>query len=38
MDKGQAIAIPGVVNKAGAQGHRLLPRWLLRKVTGSIKL
>ena len=38
LDKGQAVAIPGLVNKAGAQGHRLLPRWLLRKVTGSIKL
>ena len=38
MDKGCAIVIPGLVNKAGAQGHRLLPRWLLRKVTGSMKL
>jgi short-subunit dehydrogenase len=38
MDKGRALVIPGLVNKAGAQGHRLLPRWLLRKVTGSIKL
>jgi short-subunit dehydrogenase len=38
MDKGRAVAIPGLVNKAGAQGHRLMPRWLLRKVTGSIKL
>ena len=38
MDKGRAMVIPGVVNKAGAQGHRLLPRWLLRKVTGTIKL
>ncbi len=38
MDKGRAIVIPGVANKAGAQGHRLLPRWLLRKVTASIKL
>ncbi len=38
LDKGSAIVIPGLVNKASAQGHRLLPRWLLRKVTGSIKL
>ena len=38
MDKSRAVVIPGLVNKAGAQGHRLLPRWLLRKVTGSIKL
>ncbi|MDQ3075394.1 MAG: SDR family oxidoreductase [Pseudomonadota bacterium] len=38
MERRRAIAIPGLVNKAGAQGHRLLPRWLLRKITGSIKL
>jgi short-subunit dehydrogenase len=38
MDRGRAVAIPGLVNKAGAQGHRLLPRWLLRKVTASIKM
>jgi short-subunit dehydrogenase len=38
MDKGRAVVIPGLTNKAGAQGHRLLPRWLLRKITGSIKL
>jgi len=38
MDKSRAIVIPGLVNKAGAQGHRLLPRWLLRRVAGSIKL
>jgi len=38
MDKKRAIVIPGVVNKASAQGHRLLPRWLLRKVTASIKM
>jgi len=37
LDKGRAVAIPGLVNKAGAQGHRLLPRWLLRKVTAAIK-
>jgi short-subunit dehydrogenase len=38
MDSGRAVAIPGMINKAGAQGHRLLPRWLLRKVTASIKM
>ena len=38
LDKGQAVAIPGLVNKAGAQGHRLLPRWLLRRIAGSLKL
>ena len=26
LDKGRAVAIPGLVNKAGAQAHRLLPR------------
>ena len=37
LDKGRAVSIPGLVNKAGAQGHRYLPRWLLRKVTAAIK-
>ncbi len=38
LDKGRAVAIPGLVNKAGAQAHRLLPRSWLRKVAGSLKL
>ena len=37
LDRNRAVAIPGLVNKAGAQGHRLLPRWMLRKVTASTK-
>ena len=37
LDKGRAVAIPGLVNKAGAQAHRIVPRWLLRKVTAAIK-
>ena len=37
LDKGKAVAIPGLVNKVGAQAHRLVPRWLLRKVTAAIK-
>ena len=37
LDKGRAVAIPGLVNKAGAQAHRFMPRWLLRKVTAAIK-
>lgn len=37
LDKGRAVAIPGLVNKTGAQAHRLVPRWLLRKVTAAIK-
>ena len=38
MDRNRAIVIPGLANKAGAQGHRLLPRWLLRRIAGSLKL
>jgi len=38
LDKGKAVAIPGLSNKAAAQGHRLLPRWLLRRIAGSLKL
>ena len=38
MDKSRALIVPGLMNKASAQGHRFLPRWLLRKITGSIKL
>ena len=38
LDKSRALIVPGFMNKASAQGHRLLPRWLLRKITGSIKL
>ena len=38
LDKGSAVAIPGLFNKVGAQAHRLLPRAWLRKVTGMIKL
>ena len=37
LDKGTAVAIPGLINNAGAQGHRFMPRWLLRKVTAAIK-
>lgn len=37
LDQGRAVAIPGLINKAGAQAHRIVPRWLLRKVTAAIK-
>lgn len=37
LDAGRAVAIPGLVNKAGAQGHRLLPRSWLRRITGAVK-
>ena len=35
---GRAVVVPGLLNKAGAQGHRLLPRAWLRRIAGSIKL
>ncbi len=38
LDQGRAVAIPGLFNKVGAQAHRFVPRSLLRKVTGMIKL
>jgi hypothetical protein len=37
LDANRAVVIPGLLNKFGAQGHRLLPRSLLRKVTAAIK-
>ena len=38
LDKGKAVAIPGIANKFGAQGHRLLSRAMLRRIAGSLKL
>ena len=38
LDRGRAVAIPGLVNKAGAQAHRLVPRAWVRKFAGSLKL
>lgn len=38
LDKGKAVAIPGLVNRIGAQAHRFVPRTFMRKVMGSIKL
>ena len=38
VERRRSVVIPGAINKAAAQGHRFLPRWLLRKVAGSIKL
>ncbi len=37
LDRNRAVLIPGIANKAGAQGHRFLPRALLRRVTALIK-
>ena len=38
LDRNQAVVIPGTFNKLGSQGHRFLPRALLRKAAGIIKL
>ena len=38
LDAKRAVVIPGLLNKVGAQGHRLLPRAWLRRIAGSIKL
>ncbi len=38
LDAGKAVVIPGLFNKMGAQGHRFLPRNMLRKIAGTIKL
>lgn len=35
---GRAVVIPGFLNKIGAQGHRLLPRGVLRRIAGTIKM
>ena len=37
LDANRAVAIPGLLNKAGAQGHRLLPRGWLRRITALVK-
>jgi short-subunit dehydrogenase len=38
LDKGKAIAIPGLTNKATAQSHRFFPRDWVRRIAGSLKL
>ena len=38
LEKGQAIVIPGLMNKATAQAHRFFPRSWVRKAAGAIKL
>jgi short-subunit dehydrogenase len=37
LDRNQAVVIPGVLNKLSGQGHRLMPRRLLRRLAGAIK-
>lgn len=37
LGKNRAVVIPGLLNKLSGQGHRLLPRGVLRRIAGSIK-
>ncbi len=37
LDRGQAVAIPGALNKTGAVSAQLAPRALVRKIAGAIK-
>ena len=37
IGRNQAVAIPGAVNRFGAQGHRFLPRSVLRKLAKFVK-
>ena len=37
LDKNRAVVVPGLLNKAGATGTRLVPRALTRKIAGALK-
>jgi uncharacterized protein len=37
LDKNKAVVVPGLLNKLSSQGHRLLPRALLRRIAAAIK-
>ncbi len=37
LDRGQAVVIPGALNKTGAVSAQLAPRALVRKIAGAIK-
>lgn len=37
LERNDPVVIPGTVNKIGAQGHRFLPRAVLRKVAKLVK-
>jgi short-subunit dehydrogenase len=37
LDRNRAVVIPGFLNKMSGQGHRLLPRSALRRITAAIK-
>ena len=38
LDRNQAVVVPGLFNKASAQGHRFLPRIALRKIVAMMKV
>lgn len=38
LDRNEAVVIPGVLNKVTAQGGRFLPRAVIRKLAGALKL
>jgi short-subunit dehydrogenase len=38
LERGKAIVIPGIGNKATAQAHRFFPRSLVRRAAGLVKL
>ncbi len=38
LARNQAIVVPGMVNKVTAQGQRLLPRAIMRRIVASLKL
>ena len=37
LERNRAVVIPGLLNKMSGQGHRLLPRSALRRITAAIK-
>src|SRR4030095_16310737 len=38
LDRNRAIVVPGLTNKIGAQGGRLLPRAAMRRIIGAMKV
>ena len=34
--RGGVIVVPGWVNRAASTGGRVLPKWLLRRITGMV--
>ena len=38
LDRNRAVVLPGLTTKIGAQGHRLLPRALMRRIIARVKV